>query len=293
MQSCPGMASSASISPHMVDQPGTLEQKPSRTKDEVIREAKRIEESLLHSSKGHFEASRCWGNFHLWIGIPIVILSTIAGASFLGKLDGGNVLAGILSLIVAVLSALLTFLNPNERVSSHLNAGNAYDALMNQVRMFYSIDCWGEDSDASLTEKLKSLSAQKDELNAKSPQIPKFAYERAKKGIEDGQAKFAVDEAPTNTPPAAPATNDLPPPGSTLLTFVAHIAGSLEERRALALQSALGSRYALAVMISKTDSEVTFALPGHVNVNELNLAPDLMSGIDVRPVRPVGETGRY
>ncbi len=183
-----------------MDNPGTLEQAPSRTKDEVIREAKRIEESLLHSSKGHFEAARFWGNFHLWLGIPVVIMSTIAGASFLTKFDYGTVIAGVLSLCVAIISAVMTFLNPNEKVNAHHNAGNAYDALMNETRIFWAVDCWGADSEGTLTEKLKYISEQKNELNRKCPQIPKFAYNAAKKGIDAGQAKFAVDE-PTSAPP--------------------------------------------------------------------------------------------
>jgi len=182
--------------------PGTLEQAPSRTKDEVIREAKRIEESLLHSSKGHFEASRFWGNFHLWLGIPVVIMSTMAGASFLTKFEYGNVIAGVLSLCVAVISAVMTFLNPNEKVSAHLNAGNSYDALMNETRIFWAVDCWGQASEETLTEKLKYISEQKNELNRKCPQIPKFAYQQAKKGIDAGQAKFTVDEKPAALPPA-------------------------------------------------------------------------------------------
>jgi hypothetical protein len=179
----------------MVDIPrSTDEARPSKTKDEIVKEAKRIEEALLFSAKGHFAAAGFWANFHLSFGIPIVVISAIAGGAALATFDVGHVIAGVLSLSVTVLSSVVTFLNPNERGSVHLNAGNNYDALMNQARIFWAIDCWRDDSEQVLTEKLKWLSQQKDDLNRKSPQMPGWAYRKAKKGIEAGQALYAVDK---------------------------------------------------------------------------------------------------
>jgi len=123
----------------------------------------------------------------------MVLLSAIAGASALAKFDPDHVVAGMLSIVVAALSGVATFVNPNERVAAHLNAGNSYDALLSKVRIFWAIECWRDDSDQVLTEKLKYFSEQKDELNRKCPQIPRWAYRRAKKGIEDGEATFRVD----------------------------------------------------------------------------------------------------
>lgn len=61
----------------------TAETPVSKTKEEIIKESKRIEEGLLYSSKGHFAAAHFWNNFHLWIGIPMVLLSAIAGGPHL------------------------------------------------------------------------------------------------------------------------------------------------------------------------------------------------------------------
>lgn len=116
-------------------QPTTAERVVSKTKEEIIKEAKRIEEALLCTSKGHFSASHFWGNFHLWIGVPMVLLSAIAGASALSQFDPNHIIAGVLSILVAALSGVITFLNPNEKVSVHMNAGNNYDSLMNNVRL--------------------------------------------------------------------------------------------------------------------------------------------------------------
>jgi hypothetical protein len=120
-------------------------------------------------------------------------LAAIAAASAFLKSDR-NIAAGLISTLVAALSAMTTFLNPNARAAAHLKAGNNYDALHNKARIFRTIECWGGDSDSILTKKVKDLSGEKDKLNRESPQPPKWAYRTAKKGIAAGEAEYAVDK---------------------------------------------------------------------------------------------------
>jgi len=161
-------------------------------KEKIIKEAKRIEEDSLYSSKGHFYAAQFWTNLHLWIGIPATILAAIAGASALSQFDNHQIIAGVLAILVAALSAVSTFVNPNEKAAIHHSAGNRYNSLKNRARIFSEIDV-GIESDESLLAKLRTLSAERDELNEKSPQIPKWAFRRARQGIEDGEAQNKVD----------------------------------------------------------------------------------------------------
>jgi hypothetical protein len=178
----------------MADQTSTAEITVSKAKDEIIKEAKRIEEALLLSSKRHFEAARLWSAFHVLIGIPVVGVSAVAGATAFARFDVDHVIAGILSLVVAGLSSVLTFLNPNAKAAAHQIAGNKYDSLMNKARMFWSIDCWQTESEEVLTEKVKYLSEQKDNLNQSCPQTSRLAYRLAKRGIAVGEAKYKVDD---------------------------------------------------------------------------------------------------
>lgn len=104
----------------------------------------------------------------------------------------------------------MTFLNPNEKSNAHFNAGNNYDSLQNKVRMFWSIDCWREESEQVLTEKLKYFSEQKDRLNQGSPQIPRWAYKLAKKGILEGEADYKIDNIKKNLPPSSAKPSNLP-----------------------------------------------------------------------------------
>lgn len=178
----------------MNDQLTTQEEISSKTKAAIIDEAKRIEENCQFTAKGHFETAQFWSKFHLWIGVPSFVLAGIAGAFAFAKFEYSNILSGILSLIVVVLTSIATFLNPKDESHSHLSAGNNYDSLLTRVRIFWTIDCRGKDSDSILTSKLKDFSDEKDKLNRECPQVPKWAYNNAKKGIEAGEATYKVDK---------------------------------------------------------------------------------------------------
>jgi hypothetical protein len=175
----------------------TGERPPSKTRDQVVSEAKRLEESTLYSCKGHHQAAQGWKTWHLWLGIPTVVISALVAFTKTAEQSPFVAAAAVIfSIVVPVLSGITTFLNPNEKEAAHLAAAHAYDRLNNAARMFWSIDCWAADAtDEGLTSQLRSLVAEKDDLNKASPQIPKSAYKKAKKGIEDGEASFKVDSA--------------------------------------------------------------------------------------------------
>lgn len=172
----------------------TGEKVVSRTRDEVIKEAQRIEESALHSSKGHFNEAAIAGWLHVILGLPMVVLAAITGAAAFTKFDQQGILTGVLSIIIVVLSSINTFLNPNKKATDHLNAGNRYEALLNKVRIFRTIECWEQESDQVLSERLKRYSEDKSTLNQNSPQIGWLAYRMAKWGIRNGEANFEVDK---------------------------------------------------------------------------------------------------
>lgn len=185
----------------------TSERPPSKTRDQVITEAKRLEESTLYSCKGHHQAAQSWNKWHLSLGLPTVVISALVGVATFTKYADEYPLVGavaaIFAIVVPILSGITTFLNPNEKEAAHLAAAHGFDRLNNATRMFWTIDCWAEDStDEGLTSQIKLLVAEKDELNKSNPQIPRSAYIRAKKGIEDGEASFKVDQ--TDVPTTGP-----------------------------------------------------------------------------------------
>lgn len=47
----------------------------------LCREAERLEEDALYSSKGHFNAEDTWVRRNYWLGVPATALGAIAGAA--------------------------------------------------------------------------------------------------------------------------------------------------------------------------------------------------------------------
>jgi hypothetical protein len=198
----------------------TGELPPSQARQQIVDEAKRLEETTLHSFKGHYNAAARWDKAHLWLGLPTTILSTLVGAASFAQFAKQSpdiaLAAGCISIAVAVLSGIITFLNPNKREAAHLAAGNAFERLHNEARVFWSVDCLLEKSDVVLSNKLRDMIDRKSDLNGKSPQIPKWAYQKAKAGIEAGEAEFKVDAnraSPTPAPAALPPPAEEPPTG--------------------------------------------------------------------------------
>jgi len=161
-------------------------------KEKIINEAKRIEEDSLYSAKGHFYAGQYWVNANLWLGGLSAVLSAIAGASALSQFDYHNIVAGTFSIIVVSLTAIITFINPNEKAIVHQKAGNKYNALKNDTRIFYDIET-NKIDEKKVIAGLKKLNDRRNKLNIESHQIPKWAFKRAQNGIEKGEAKYKVD----------------------------------------------------------------------------------------------------
>lgn len=163
-------------------------------RDSIILEAKRVEEDSILSSKRHFNDAQFWEKIHYWLGIPSVALAAIAGASSLSKWECGPVTAGILSIIVALLTAINTFLNPAQKSENHQKAGNAYLVLKNKSRVFAEIEILKSADEDDILVKLKELTELRDQLNSTSPQTRKKAFKEAKFGVDNGEAKYQVDK---------------------------------------------------------------------------------------------------
>lgn len=179
----------------------TSEAAPSKARAEIAIEASRIEEGALFSSKRHFETARIWSWFHWITGLPLVILAALGNANpdTLAVVDSIAEVSKYIPLSLLLLSVLSTFFDAQKKMVAHHATGNAYDALMTEVRIFRTIGCASDESDKVLTAQLENLSNQKNRLNETSPATPWLAYQLAKFGIWRGQGEYAVDKA-QNTP---------------------------------------------------------------------------------------------
>jgi len=155
------------------------------------REAKRIEEDAMYSSKSHFNAENSWVCRHYWLGIPATVLAAIAGTALIKSQPEW---ASAFTLLASLLTGLMTFLKPNERAALHRAAAGEFLSLRNDARFFREIELLQPDRLEEFTERLRSLSVKRNELNFKSPSIPRRAFVTARKGIEEGEATHEVDK---------------------------------------------------------------------------------------------------
>ena len=159
--------------------------------EKIRAELLRMEEDCTHSAKAHFNASDRWANGNYWFGIPSIILSVTAGAAFF---KSHAEIAGAMSSIVSILTALMTFLKPSERATGHKNSGDQYLSLRNDARVFREIELEQLDDSTAAIAGMNALPKRRNELNQASPQFSNRDFRTAKKGIEAGEALHAVDK---------------------------------------------------------------------------------------------------
>jgi hypothetical protein len=157
----------------------------------IGNELERIEEDCIHSGKSHFNAHERWSRYHYWLGIPAVVFSSIAGLAFFKDYPE---IGGTLSAMVAVLTALSTFLKPYERAAAHKSSGDQYLSLRNDARVFRMIKLNNTCDAQSAIDGLDEFTKRRNELNQASPQFSNSDFVKARAGIDAGEAAHAVDK---------------------------------------------------------------------------------------------------
>ncbi|MBD2054605.1 SLATT domain-containing protein [Oculatella sp. FACHB-28] len=142
----------------------------------VLREIEENELYALILAKGHYDTAIAWGNVHLYLGMPNTTFAALAGASALSSFDNSNLIAGILSIIAAILAAVSTFLNPSDRAKSHLKASHDFERLYKRIKML-RINAFDDAvTMQELAPKFDALLEQFYDLRDASPAVPDWAY---------------------------------------------------------------------------------------------------------------------
>lgn len=158
---------------------------------EALRdEAHRLEEDCIYSAKRHFNACDSWTVGHYILGVPAALLAALATTAMVKNHDNW---APLLALTSALFAALLTFLKPNDRAAQHRSVGNQYLALRNDSRIFRQIDIIEAVDDAKKGERLRRLAQRRNDLNGTAPTTPPWAFRKARRGIEEGEASYKAD----------------------------------------------------------------------------------------------------
>jgi hypothetical protein len=126
--------------------------------------------------------------YHLWIGVPAIIISTIVGtAAFAGVSEAGrthiwiSIVVGMLSVSAAVLTALQTFFNFAVKSQKHADAAARFFALSRRLGHL-------ADKPASyswrLVEEIEELDEELNDIIKDAPRVSIKLQTKARELIE-------------------------------------------------------------------------------------------------------------
>lgn len=151
--------------------------------------------------KAHVRSAAILQRKNRAFGIPVVILSTVAGTTVFATLETSpelwvKIAVGLLSVTAAVLASLQTFLGYSEMAERHKAASQKYGTLRREIEEVIAIHEKGEDLPSHY---LKSVRTRWDAVDEESPSLSQDLYDKIAKDVWRG-AKSHDTEQKENTP---------------------------------------------------------------------------------------------
>ena len=122
----------------------------------------------------HYDAAVIIKRYNYLLGIPIVILSTLVGTSLFASLNYSpnnwiKIVFGLVSILVALLASLQTFLKFAERSEKHRESGALFGSLLKEVEQKSFTEF---DNETEFNEWCNNFRERWDDLSIKSLTIP-------------------------------------------------------------------------------------------------------------------------
>lgn len=149
----------------------------------------------------HLAHERCAARFadrNRWLGVPAVLLATVAGGSGLSTLQATDAwvswVAGFSGIGAAALASAQTFLDYEARAEQHRRFASAYGDLRRRLDLLLAIE---SDESRAVLEQVR---AAWDTLNREAPSTPDRIHKAAKKDVPRATRRTAASEQPTSGP---------------------------------------------------------------------------------------------
>ena len=170
--------------------------------DDIIEKAYQYFRNYSIISRAHYIACLKASRRNRWLGIPVVITTTIVGTAIFGTLQESpgvvwKITAGLLSLLAAILSALQTMLKYSELAEKHKTAGAKYAAMRRRLDIFIlKLRGESEESRQAALEEFEEIATDFATLAEESPSIPDKVYGQAAHEFdkEDDASATLVDK---------------------------------------------------------------------------------------------------
>lgn len=154
--------------------------------DDILSQAKKDEANCDKIRRAHYIAWEKQSNWNRWLGIPVVILMAAASTLIFssGQFSSSTWLptvAGTISFLATVLSALQTFLKPSTQAEAHKAAAARYASMKREFRLFL-LEYSGQDKNLrdQAMEALKALNSKLDFYAENCVALPDSAMLSAK-----------------------------------------------------------------------------------------------------------------
>jgi len=135
---------------------------------------------------GHYQAGRRYDRFHLFLGLPAIVLSAFVGSAVFASLAAPThgipitLLVGFLSVSTAVLSGLQTFLKYSELADRHKMAGARFADIKHQIEL---IAVFQNNNQVPLESMLQEVEKHWEKVREESPNIPHKIWNDIKKAM--------------------------------------------------------------------------------------------------------------
>ena len=130
----------------------------------------------------HSQAAKLYNRLHYWLGVPVVIFSTVVGTAAFASLhqqanDEVRMGAGIVSVVSAILASLQTFFGFGERAEKHRALGVGYEKARKEINEIQKLPIHLR---GNVKERLDRLRQTMDALGDGSPDVPAYVHRRAR-----------------------------------------------------------------------------------------------------------------
>ncbi len=131
------------------------------------------------SHKAHVRTAAFMQRRNRALGIPVVVLSTIAGTTAFATLESSpelwvKILVGLLSVAAAVLASLQTFLGYSELAERHKSSSQRYGALRREIEEALALHQEGTELPQDF---IKTVRTRWDRIDEESPSLSQSLYD--------------------------------------------------------------------------------------------------------------------
>lgn len=134
---------------------------------------------ILH--RGGFMAAKYYGRLNVWLGVPVVIITSVAGSTIFATSGDPSTkplqyAAGAITLLATVLASLQTFLAFGDRAEKHKNSAARYGELRTETQVLLSCEL---DQLPDLNMRIESIRQRWARVDREAPTLPQRIYAAA------------------------------------------------------------------------------------------------------------------